>query len=76
VDGALAPQDPLGTLADAFSERFYPIDMTDYLCPQGECPGVIGNVFVYMDNNHLSATYAASMAPMLEQRILDATGWS
>jgi peptidoglycan/LPS O-acetylase OafA/YrhL len=73
---ALAEADPLAPLADTFTTGFFPIDMTDLLCPQGECEGAIGNVYVYLDGNHLSATYAASMAPILDQRIAEATGWT
>lgn len=51
------------------------VDMTDLICTATECPGVVGNTFVYMDDNHLSRTYSASMAPMFQERLLSATGW-
>jgi len=72
----LAPENPLTALASRFGEKFHPVDMTDLICPGGECRGVIGNVFVYLDSNHLSRTYTASLAPMLEQRVMAATGWT
>jgi hypothetical protein len=75
ASAVLAEQDPLVPFAQMFQEGFFPIDMTDYLCPAGDCRGAIGNVFVYLDDNHLTSTYAASMSPMLEQRLLEATGW-
>ena len=70
---ALAAADPAKALNDV--PGAFMIDLTDKLCPDQTCPAVIGNVLVYMDNNHLSKTYAASMAPDLESRLLAATGW-
>ncbi|MGD9988120.1 acyltransferase family protein [Pseudonocardia sp.] len=56
------------------SVRF--LDFSDLMCaPDGQCPAEIGNVWVYMDDNHLSATFTASMAPVVEQRIMSAMGW-
>lgn len=47
---------------------FHYIDMTDALCIDGECPTIIGNMFVYMDTNHLNAVYAITMAPYFVER--------
>ncbi|WP_045729636.1 acyltransferase family protein [Pseudarthrobacter chlorophenolicus] len=52
------------------------MDMSDFICARGVCPAVVGNVYVYKDDNHLSRTYAESMIPMFEQRLLAATGWT
>jgi hypothetical protein len=52
------------------------MDMSDFICARGVCPAVVGNVYVYKDDNHLSRTYAETMIPMFEQRLLAATGWS
>ncbi|MHA6796460.1 acyltransferase family protein [Pseudonocardia bannensis] len=51
------------------------LDFSEYICEDRFCPAEIGNVLVYMDFNHLSATYMASMAPIVEQRIDAALGW-
>jgi len=51
------------------------IDLTPLLCPDGYCAPVIGNVLVYHDNSHLTATYARTLAPFLGAAILEATGW-
>ncbi|GAA1734035.1 acyltransferase family protein [Brachybacterium phenoliresistens] len=48
------------------------IDMNDVICPEGRCPSIIGNVYVYLDDNHITATYARSAAPQLEDRLLQA----
>jgi peptidoglycan/LPS O-acetylase OafA/YrhL len=48
------------------------IDMTDFYCTDTVCPTVIGHVLVYRDTSHLTATYALTLAPYLEGRILEA----
>lgn len=56
-------------------DRLYLMDMSDFICADGTCPAVVGNVYVYKDDNHLTKTYVESMIPMFEQRLLAATGW-
>ncbi|WP_223987483.1 acyltransferase family protein [Arthrobacter sp. NicSoilB8] len=51
------------------------MDMSDFICAGGTCPAVVGNVYVYKDDNHLTKTYVQTMIPMFEQRLLAATGW-
>ncbi|MDP9694940.1 UNVERIFIED_ORG: peptidoglycan/LPS O-acetylase OafA/YrhL [Arthrobacter globiformis] len=51
------------------------LDMTDRLCTETSCRAQVGNMFVYLDEHHLSATYARTMADVLESRLLAATGW-
>ncbi|MFT3662328.1 MAG: acyltransferase family protein [Gordonia sp. (in: high G+C Gram-positive bacteria)] len=41
------------------------IDLTDAICPGTRCAPVVGGVLVYRDTNHLSGTYAATLAPRL-----------
>ncbi|WP_082471308.1 acyltransferase family protein [Arthrobacter sp. Leaf234] len=48
------------------------LDFTDYLCREDDCPAVVGNVFVYIDDNHVSATYLRSMLPIFTQRFDEA----
>lgn len=46
------------------------ISVNDLLCNENTCPAVIGNVIVYRDAAaHLTATYAATLAPYLIDRI-------
>ncbi|MBB5957934.1 peptidoglycan/LPS O-acetylase OafA/YrhL [Saccharothrix tamanrassetensis] len=42
-------------------------DFTGYFCDDDKCPPVIGNVWVYRDDNHISGSFMISMAPMVEQ---------
>jgi len=39
------------------------------LCPGGRCPAVIGDVLVYRDNNHITATYSRTLGPWLSRRL-------
>lgn len=45
------------------------LDLTSLFCRGARCPVVIGNVLVYRDNHHISATYAKSLAPSLEAEL-------
>ncbi|WP_298585731.1 acyltransferase family protein [uncultured Kocuria sp.] len=48
------------------------VDFTDLICPGGQCPPVIGNVYVYWDDDHLSRVYSESAAPAFGRRLLEA----
>ncbi|WP_188805157.1 acyltransferase family protein [Citricoccus zhacaiensis] len=50
-----------------------PLDVVGGICPDGTCPAVIGTVVVWRDKNHLTSTYAESMAPWLGQ-VLEGQG--
>ncbi len=50
--------------------------LKDRLCRDSTCDAVVGNVLVYLDDNHLTWVYVKTMATDLEQRILAATKWS
>ena len=43
-------------------------DTTGWVCT-AECPPVVGDVLVYLDNNHLTNTYASFLGPYLELAI-------
>jgi len=51
------------------------IDLTDHICRPTECRAVEGNVLVYRDANHLTSTFSRTLAPVLERRLGDVTGW-
>lgn len=78
----LADLDPCGTPArdDAFRQDLLVpatsgldgarlVDMSDYFCSATECPLQIGDVFVYRDTDHFTATYSLSLAPYLEREL-------
>lgn len=45
------------------------LDLTDHLCTADLCPAVVGDVVVYRDSNHLSATYVRTVTPFLEREL-------
>ena len=51
------------------------LDLTENVCPDGACDAVVGNVLVYWDHSHITATYAATLTPAVERALLEATGW-
>jgi peptidoglycan/LPS O-acetylase OafA/YrhL len=59
-------------------ERFpnlKPLDMSNAVCDADICPAVEGNVLVYHDAHHISATYMRTMASELGRQLGPATGW-
>ncbi|MFP5023231.1 acyltransferase family protein [Pseudonocardia phyllosphaerae] len=51
------------------------LDMADGICTATTCPSEVGNVLVYMDDNHLTASYAETLAPRLARHTETALGW-
>ncbi|MDQ7905748.1 acyltransferase family protein [Phytohabitans sp. ZYX-F-186] len=45
------------------------VDLSDAICPTSPCAAVIGQVIVFRDTNHLTATYARSLAPRLRAEL-------
>ncbi len=72
--GLLAAKSPLAALQGRIPGLSV-VDMTDLICDGTACPGVVGNTYVYKDNNHLTRTYVASMSSVFGQRLFEATGW-
>ena len=73
VTAKLAAADPAASLAA--TDGLTLVDLTDHICPQGHCPPSVGNVWVYLDDNHLTRSYAATLAPALEERLRAAGAW-
>lgn len=44
------------------------VDPVPWFC-QESCPPIIGNAPAYHDDDHISATYAAQLAPLLDERL-------
>ncbi len=72
VRGCLAPrQDSVdvsrvqleGEVAGEHDASF--VSVSDWLCGTWECPVIIGNLILYRDNNHISATASRYFAPFL-----------
>ncbi|GGH37575.1 acyltransferase [Microbacterium album] len=47
------------------------VDLRDLYCADDRCPVVVGNVIVYRDQHHLTATYIRTVAPVLVERLTE-----
>lgn len=68
-----APVPPYAQLTDVPPNVSF-LDVADAICDEARCPAVVGNVLVYLDDNHVSASYATSMAPLVEGAVAEAIG--
>lgn len=50
------------------------LDLTEYVCPDGRCPAVIGNQLVYYDGDHFTYSFSASLSHVLEPYLVESTG--
>ncbi len=59
----------------AFFPNVFPLDLTDAVCTPEVCPVIEGNILVYHDEHHLTASYSRSLAPELGRRLAPILGW-
>ena len=57
------------TAAKALGARAVVVDLTDWICPGNPCPAVLGGMIVYRDVFHMTATFATSLAPALDEGV-------
>ncbi|QFZ20942.1 acyltransferase family protein [Saccharothrix syringae] len=71
VDRAVAqPLDPLAEVARTSGNPDVSlVDFTDYFCDEQECHGVVGNLVVYYDPDHLNAAFSRTLAPVLAEAL-------
>lgn len=50
------------------------VDLNRYVCPADQCAAVIGNVIVWRDPHHLTATYARTLASRLDEELAPLVG--
>ncbi|RKL68040.1 hypothetical protein CR203_05960 [Salipaludibacillus neizhouensis] len=53
-------------------ENVYYADFSNYICGDELCEPVIGNVLVYRDAHHLTATYSRTLAPYVREELMKA----
>ena len=70
-DEALSHRDPMFDAARALPGAV-PLDFDPYFCTADECLTVVGGVVVWRDDQHLTATYASSLAPILSAKLREA----
>ncbi|GAB3570661.1 acyltransferase family protein [Amycolatopsis endophytica] len=68
------PDEPPYDFLDDVPPNVSFLDFSDYYCDEAVCPPVIGNVLVYLDDNHVGATYLSTMDTIVEQAIDAALG--
>jgi peptidoglycan/LPS O-acetylase OafA/YrhL len=54
--------------ADGLANVYF-LDLSDLICPARFCPATQHGLIVYRDENHLTATYAESLAPVIRMRL-------
>jgi peptidoglycan/LPS O-acetylase OafA/YrhL len=65
VAAASAPADRRSALAAALDAAHVTVvDPMTLMCADGGCPAILGNVPVYRDTTHVTATYAKLLAPL------------
>ncbi|WP_431870243.1 acyltransferase family protein [Nocardiopsis eucommiae] len=68
---SMAAEAPYEELTDVPANTRF-LDMTNYLCQEEVCHGVIGNQLVYYDTNHFSYSFSQSLAMVMEPYLLAA----
>ncbi len=61
-------------IAMTMEEKIPFIDPDLWICPTSPCPVVLGNLLIYMDSGHLTATFSAALASNLQKAISVAIG--
>jgi len=60
---------PLQSRAAEIAKPTLVVDLTKMICPREACAPVIGSVLVWRDGNHLTATYARTLASALGREL-------
>ncbi|MFB1082231.1 acyltransferase family protein [Jeotgalibacillus sp. JSM ZJ347] len=69
VDQILRDPTPVNKL-DRVPENVTFLNVNDYFCDDETCHAVIGNVLTYFDNNHITATYARTLGPVIKPHVM------
>ncbi len=73
-EDALAPVNPALEPSSAFPSVF-PIDLTDAVCEPTVCAVAEGNILIYHDEHHLTASYSRSLSGPLGRALQPILGW-
>nr|WP_243655014.1 acyltransferase family protein [Nocardia alba] len=73
-EDALDPINPGLAPASTFPNVF-PIDLTDAVCEPTLCAVAEGNILIYHDEHHLTASYSRSLAGPLGRELQPILGW-
>jgi len=61
-------------IAMTTEEKILFVDPGLWVCPSSPCPVILGNILIYLDGGHLTATFSAALAGRLQKAISNATG--
>ncbi|GAB2980174.1 acyltransferase family protein [Saccharothrix stipae] len=68
--GTAQPPDPLSEVARTSDNPAVSLaDFSDYFCDEHKCHGVVGNIAVYYDPDHLNAAFSRTLAPMVAEAV-------
>ncbi|GAB18811.1 putative acyltransferase [Gordonia effusa NBRC 100432] len=56
--------------------RLHALDLSNGVCTEDFCPAIAGNIIVYKDNHHLSATYVRSLTDELGRQMAEVLPWT
>ena len=73
-DLAMAPVDPARAIAPRYPNISF-LDFTDGMCTPTYCSAVVGNILVWHDFHHLSATFVRSLTPALDAELQKSLHW-
>ena len=71
---AILDDTPVLVAARALGHAVTLIDLNRYICGPQVCEAIVGNVVVYIDRHHLTTTYASTIRPYFEERLLAVPG--
>ncbi len=71
---ALSPVNPALAPAASFP-HVHVIDLNNGVCEPDACAVVEGNILVYHDEHHLTASYSRSLAPQMARQLQPILGW-
>ncbi|WP_454196571.1 acyltransferase family protein [Nocardia sp. Marseille-Q1738] len=71
---ALDEVNPALEFAASFPNVF-PLDLSDAVCAREVCAVAEGNILIYHDEHHLTASYSRSLAPELGRQLSPILGW-
>jgi peptidoglycan/LPS O-acetylase OafA/YrhL len=69
---AVPPDPPTIRASQDTGGKVKVINMDNFICGPRECQPVVGNVLVYLDGRHLTATFGRTLTKYLEPRLLKA----
>ncbi|MFT4044888.1 MAG: acyltransferase family protein [Gordonia sp. (in: high G+C Gram-positive bacteria)] len=71
----LSPSDPARVFAHG-KPLFHPLDLSDGICTPTLCQAIVGNIIVYKDWHHLSASYVRTLTDALGAQMTRALPWT